>query len=234
MKKILSFLLLCVAAICCLSCENGEDVNVEKKLVDVCFGVKFVESGSMSRTTADEVYQEFYNKHIATKELVENSYKLTIENEQGSVIATIDGTWDKTTIQLLTGKYKVTGKSTCYDRSKVSLKFDEMITVSSSETINLTAQYDCFLLLFPRKNATYSYYSDDDYTFPLPNIDDLSYLFMSDLNSVSTVYYRGKLSSDEAQLKLTPYRETFQIGRYYYFNIVTGTFTIPPMENGGI
>ena len=151
MKKILSFLLLCVAAICCLSCENGEDVNVEKKLVDVCFGVKFIESGSMSRTTADEVYQEFYNKHIATKELVENSYKLTIENEQGSVIATIDGTWDKTTIQLLTGKYKVTGKSTCYDRSKVSLKFDETITVSSSETINLTAQYDCFLLLFPRK-----------------------------------------------------------------------------------
>jgi hypothetical protein len=70
MKKILSFLLLCVAAIYCLSCDNGKDVNVEKKLVDVCFGVKFVESGSMSRATADEVYQEFYDKHIATKELI--------------------------------------------------------------------------------------------------------------------------------------------------------------------
>jgi hypothetical protein len=109
-----------------------------------------------------------------------------------------------------------------------------MITVSSSETISLTALYDCFLLLFPRKNATYSYYSDDDYDFPLPNIDDLSYLFMNDLNSVSTVYYKGEMSSDKAALKLAPYKDTFQIGCYYYFNIVTGTFNIPPMENGGI
>ena len=224
-------MLLCATIVSFSSCEQAVE---EPQIVDVCFGVKFVESGSMSRATVDEIYQEFYNKYIVTKELVLTTYDLTISDEKGNTVAVIDGTWDKTTIQLLTGKYKVTGTSTSSNYSKASLKFEETITISTSETINLTAKYDCFLLLFPRNNGTYTYtynrysssYSD------MPTVDDLSYMFIRD--AAPDVSYVGATSSDIVNLDLTPYKDTFQIGCYYYFNIVTGTFNIPPMENGGI
>ena len=241
MKKVVSFLLLCVAAAGCLSCDNGEDVNVEKKLVDVCFGVKFVESGSMSRGIAEDTYQDFYNKHIVTKELVKDDYKLTIKDENGNIIAEVNGTWNTTSIQLLTGKYRVTGSSTHnVDFSKVSLTFDEEINVSESETFNLTAQYDCFLLLFPRKDAHYAYYYyDGSYSgsiTAMPIIDDLCYMFIREGSLKSKIcYYAGFASSqDRVDVTLSNYGEIFQIGNYYYFNIVTGTFTIPPMDNGEI
>ena len=234
MKKILSFLLLCVAAICCLSCDNGEDVNVEKKLVDVCFGVKFVESGSMSRATADEVYQEFYNKHIATKELVKKEYQLTIRDMSGVTVAELNGTWDVTTIQLPEGTYQISGNSVG-DYETVSLRFEEDVEIKSSGTINLTAQYSCYLLLFPTNSGTYSYkYSDsyyESYT-NMPTVDDLSYMFMSTIwDSFRIVYSDG---TDSTTLRFNSENFKFEIGKYYYFNIVTGTFNIPPMENGGI
>ena len=240
MKKVLSFLLLCVAAAGCLSCDNGEDVNVEKKLGDVCFGVKFVESGSMSRGIAEDTYQDFYNKHIVTKELVEDDYKLTIKDENGNIIAEVNGTWNTTTIQLLTGKYRVTGSSTHNDFSKVSLTFDEEINVSESETFNLTTQYDCCLLLFPRKDGHYKYYyyngPGGSTTIAMPIADDLCYMFINrDLyDYISQICYYGSTSDDRVDVTLSNYGEIFQIGNYYYFNIVTGTFTIPPMDNGEI
>ena len=242
MKKVLSFLLLCVAAAGCLSCDNGEDVNVERKLVDVCFGVKFVESGSMSRGVADDTYQDFYNKHIVTKELVKDDYTLTIKDENENTIAEVKGVWDTTSIQLLTGKYRVTGSSTSYNDnySKVSLIFDEVINVSESDTFNLTAQYDCFLLLFPRKDAHYAYYYyDGSYSgsiTAMPIIDDLCYMFIREGSLKSKICYYGGFASsqDRVDVTLSNYSEIFQTGNYYYFNIVTGTFTIPPMDNGEI
>ena len=47
-------------------------------------------------------------------------------------------------------------------------------------------------------------------------------------------YYAGSASQDRVDVTLSNYGEIFQIGNYYYFNIVTGTFTIPPMDNGEI
>lgn len=232
MKKIFGLMLLCATIMSFSSCEQAVE---EPQIVDVCFGVKFVESGSMSRATVDEIYQEFYNKHIVTKEFVLTTYDLTISDEKGNTVAVIDGTWDKTTIQLLTGKYKVTGTSTSSGCSKASLKFEETITISTSETINLTAKYDCFLLLFPRNNGTYNYRYYSNYSAgytTMPTVDDLSYMFIR--GTVPDVSYYGDTSSDSVNLDLTPYKDTFQIGCYYYFNIVTGTFNIPPMENGGI
>lgn len=236
MKKILSFLLLCVAAICCLSCENGEDVNVEKKLVDVCFGVKFVESGSMSRATADEVYQEFYDKHIATKELVKKEYQLTIRDMSGATVAELNGTWDVTTIQLPEGTYQISGNSVG-DYETVFLRFEEDVEIKSSGTINLTAQYSCYLLLFPTNGGQYSYtlytksgmYTD---SMALPTVDDLSYLFASSLGYSHYIKYSD--GTDQTTLYFNSENFQFEIGKYYYFNIVTGTFNIPPMENGGI
>ncbi|MBR1962489.1 MAG: hypothetical protein IKA26_06000 [Alistipes sp.] len=230
MKKIFGLMLLCATIMSFSSCEQAVE---EPQIVDVCFGVKFVESGSMSRATVDEIYQEFYNKHIVTKEFVLTTYDLTISDEKGNRVAVIDGTWDKTTIQLLTGKYKVTGTSTSSGYSKASLKFEETITISTSETINLTAKYDCFLLLFPRNNDTYKYSYDGGYNNSgyMPTVDDLAYMFIR--GTAPDVYYTGT-SSDRVNLDLTSYKDIFQIGCYYYFNIVTGTFNIPPMENGGI
>lgn len=240
MKKLFTMMLLCATVVCFYSCGK-EDPNVidEPKIVDVCFGVKF-ESGNMSRATAEDVYQDFYNKHIVTKELVRDDYKLTIKDESGIAVAEINGYWDITTIQLPIGKYKVTGTSNggSGNYSIVSLKFDEIIEVESSGTIALTVIYDCFLLLFPMNNGSYSYeyvyevYNSSDVYNDLPTIDDLAYMFMTTKTAIDYIIYND--GTDRCKLSLESENFNFQKGCYYYFNIVTGTFNIPPMENGGI
>ena len=240
MKKLFTMMLLCATAVCFYSCnKETPDVIDESKIVDVCFGVKF-ESGNMSRATAEDVYQDFYNKHIVTKELVRDDYKLTIKDESGIAVAEINGYWDITTIQLPIGKYKVTGTSNggSGNYSIVSLKFDEIIEVESSGTIALTAIYDCFLLLFPMNNSSYSYeyvyevYNSSDVHNDLPTIDDLAYMFMTTKTAIDYIIYND--GTDRCKLSLESENFNFQKGCYYYFNIVTGTFNIPPMENGGI
>ena len=236
MKKLFTMMLLCATAVCFYSCnKETPDVIDESKIVDVCFGVKF-ESGNMSRATAEDVYQDFYNKHIVTKELVRKDYKLTIADEQGKIVAEIDGEWDITTIQLPTGKYRVTGNSTSTrnDYSTISLKFDEYINVQSADVIALTAQYDCFLLLFPKNSNAYSYKYVLDFNTStkndMPTLDDLCYMFVNSHYEIDYIMYSNGTDNTKFEFRYSD----FQIGYYYYFNIVTGAFNIPPMENGGI
>lgn len=230
MKRFLVLMLLCVAILSLSSCEQTVE---EPQIVDVSFGVKFVESGSMSRATADEVYQDFYEKYIVTKELVRKGYTLTIRDREGLPVANLNGTWDVTTIQLPEGIYRISGSSEG-DYATVSLRFDEEIEIKSSGTINLTAQYSCFLLLFPTNGGVYSYkYVDlNEYTYEMPTIDDVSYMFATSKTYIKYVNYTDGV--DTTTLRFDSDKFNFQIGNYYYFNIVTGTFTIPPMENGEI
>ena len=237
MKRLFAMMLLCATMMHFYSCnKETPDVIDQPKLVDVCFGVKF-ESGNMSRATAEDVYQDFYNKHIVTRDLVNENYTLKITDEQGIDIAEINGEWDITTIQLPTGKYKIKGSSSG-NYNIVSLTFDEVIEVKSSGTIALTAKYSCFLLLFPMNNDTYSYqyvheiYNSSDRYYALPIVDDLAYMFMTTKTSIDYIVYTN--GTDHCKLYLESENFNFQIGYYYYFNIVTGTFNIPPMENGGI
>ncbi len=229
MKKFFAFMLLCVIIPSLFSCKQTVE---EPPIVDVCFGVKFVESGSMSRATADEVYQDFYDKHIVTKELVRDDYTLTIRDKEGLPVATLNGTWDVTTIQLPEGTYRISGNSEG-DYATVSLRFDEEIEVKSSGTINLTAQYSCFLLLFPTNGGVYSYEYVDLYenAHKMPTVDDVSYMFATSITYIKYVNYNEGV--DTTTLRFDSDNFNFQVGKYYYFNILTGSFNIPPMENGG-
>ena len=146
MKRIFFFALFSVSLMGLYSCEK-EKIKESSKIVDVCFDVNFIERGSMRRTTADDIYQEFYNRHITTKELIVENYNLTLTNEEGIEIAQINGKWDISTIQLPVGKYRITGYSRGDSStfSSASLQFDETIDIQSSGVITLTAAYDCYL-----------------------------------------------------------------------------------------
>jgi hypothetical protein len=102
-------MLLCAAVLVFSSCEK-DDVSEEPKIVDVCFDVQFPQSGSMTRG-ANEDYLNFYNNHIKTKNLVPKSYSLTIQNEAGETIASLNGNWDMTSFRLPIGKYRIEGRS---------------------------------------------------------------------------------------------------------------------------
>lgn len=237
MKKFFFCALWSITLIGFYSCKK-EKIEEPSKMVDVCFDVKFIESGSMTRN-AEDVYQEFYNKHILTKELVQDNYDLTIKDENGNTVAEISGYWDATTIQLPTGTYTVKGSSNGGgDYSIVSLIFDEVIKIQSSGTILLTPKYDCFLLLFPTNNGTYKYQyinevyqSSNKYT-DLPIANDVAYLFLRSKGLIDYIQYSD--GTDRCKLSFKSDNFNFQHGYYYYFSIVTGTFYIPPMENGSI
>ena len=117
-------MLLCTTVLYFYSC-NKEDGQKSIEMVDVCFDVKFVQSGAMTRS-AEETYLDFYNKHIKTKELVPSSYNLTITNSKNETVTQLRGDWDITSLQLPIGTYKVTGTSQG-NYSIASLKFDEEI-----------------------------------------------------------------------------------------------------------
>ena len=234
MRKIFRLMLLCATMVAVSSCENENTTN-KSEMVDVSFGVKFVESGSMTRG-AEDAYSSFYNNHIKTKELVPKYYDLTITNSKNDTVAVLRGEWDITSLQLPTGTYRVTGTSDG-DFSITSLKFDEEINITSSGTIILTAQYDCFLLMFPTNNGAYTYEyvigGGSTYkNYDMPMVDDVCYMFIETLTSFNSICYN--LGAHDNYLYVNNESFDFQNGYYYYFNVVSGSFDIPMMENGGV
>ena len=223
-------MLLCATMVAVSSCENENTTN-QSEMVDVSFGVKFVESGSMTRGASEE-YAEFYDKHIKTKELIPTDYNLTIYDLNGTQISTLQGSWDLTTFRLPIGKYRISGRS-YGNYSKAELIFDEEIEIKSSGDIQLTAQYGCFLLMFPSKNCeTYGYRtnSKDSYN-DITKIDNLYYMF------VKSSYYLSIRCTADSNTIYTDIHELdvdFKYGHYYYFDIMSGSFDIPMMENGGV
>ena len=193
-----------------LSCSNEDEIIVDQPEteVEVSLDYSFVETGYMTRSGSD-VYMDFYNKYIKTKLL------------------------------LLTGEYEVTGTSVpsssmCLDTAY--LYFDENIIIDNeTQEINLTAKYDSYLLMFDKSDkrmVDYKYGSgyttDSPSSISLKNVDDIYYAFFNKLlaNENSIEINRGVIST--ISLDDIP----FEKGKYYYFNDVSGSFDIPPMESG--
>ncbi len=234
MKKNFGLMLLCATIVGFVSCDK-EQTNERSEIVEVSFDVQFVQSGSMTRG-AENAYSSFYNNHIKTKELVPEYYDLTITNSKNEKVAVLRGEWDITSLQLPTGTYKVTGSSNG-DYSIASLKFDEEVNITSSGTITLTAQYDCFLLMFPTNNGAYTYEyvigGGSTYkNYDMPKVDDVCYMFVKTATSFNSICYN--LGEQDNYLYVNNESFDFQNGYYYYFDVVSGSFNIPEMENGGI
>lgn len=224
-----------------LSCSNEDEIIVDQPEteVEVSLDYSFVETGYMTRSGSD-VYMDFYNKYIKTKLLTPTKFILTFTNKETGAVAKIGGYWNKRhMVKLLTGEYEVTGTSVpsssmCLDTAY--LYFDENIIIDNeTQEINLTAKYDSYLLMFDKSDkrmVDYKYGSgyttDSPSSISLKNVDDIYYAFFNKLlaNENSIEINRGVIST--ISLDDIP----FEKGKYYYFNDVSGSFDIPPMESG--
>ena len=235
------------------SCSSDEEDIYSPQQVDLTIDYTFVESGSMTRVSTTraigaDVYDDFYNKYIKTKQLTPTTYSLTFRNkETGEVVMTIDGNWSETNnIRLPEGNYTVTGKSQPieketyygyeYPSDTVYLTFEEDVKIiKDMSNLTLTANYDAFLLLFDTENTEKIRMNSERL---LTSNNNVYWLFMRDKmyrtsSGSSTGYYDLDITRKNGdklniQIKNIP----FEKGKYYYFNDMTNSFDIPKMESG--
>lgn len=238
MKK---FLLVVSAVIALTGCGSDEsDLAQAPKEVNVSLSYSLVESGSMTRNSED-VYSDFYEKYIKTKQLTPKTFDLTFTNKETGATAVVKGDWDKNhSFKLLTGVYEVTGTSrpqtsNCID--SLYLCFNESVEITgSTANINLTAIYDSYMLMFDKSDKqrvvyqlSSGYGADSPTSIPLKAMDNIYFAFINKLlaNENSIVITRKDFSSTIDMDKIP-----FEKGKYYYFNDISNSFDIPPMEAG--
>lgn len=249
MKKKFVAMLIMASLVYFTACSNDEEPYVPQE-VEFTLDYTFVESGSMTRATGEELYNDFYAKYIETRQLTPTTYSLTFTNQETGATATIDGRWNKKDgIRLPEGTYSVSGKSTPqlkYDKmipsDTVCLSFNELVTIQKDmQVLNLTALYDSYLLLFDATNNisakfchTSSNNSNVDIKNDLYKAGDLLSVFIKDFNYGSS-YLIPKIiltRVDNEEITINLDKIPFEKGKYYYFNDMTNSFDIPKMESG--
>ena len=193
----------------------------------------------MTKVSDEDIFAEFYEK-ILSAELVAPQYDLVLTDESTNIQYEFKGTWNKKDmVTVRTGRYHVVGTSTATGVSvqdKCSFVFDEYIDISSSATqITLTAQYDCFLIIFNAAGlSTLSNYNGTT-SRNLSSFSTYKYAFVNDklyLDDKQDLAYINGRYTDGAEFKCYTGQLVFEKGKYYVYNSVTGTFTVPSMENG--
>ncbi len=164
-------------------------------------------------------------------------------------VATISGEWNKNhSLKLLTGDYEVTGTSHPLNDNNFDsrfkgidslyLCFNETVKITSEMTaLNLTAQYDSFMLMFDKsdKSSVNYYYNtsthNNGHDFALKEVDGVYYAFF---NMLCGETYINRLTIQRAVGKTTINMNNvlFENGHYYYFNDLSNSFDIPPMTSG--
>lgn len=242
-----NFLFSIVATLIIVGCgdDKVEEIiaQTDPQEVTVTFDYSFWESGSMTKSTGNELYTTFYNKYIKTKTLTPRSYALTLKNLKTGESSYIRGYWDKKEgIKLMEGTYEVTGISSpiyssfLYQKlDTVYLAFKENIAISSNTTsINLSAKYDSFMLMFDTDNTksiNYGYGENSSNNITLSKVDNIFYMFLDKLSTAGNDRLRIKrISGSESNVYIS--KTPFENGKYYYFNDITNSFDIPPMEEG--
>lgn len=222
-----------------VSCHKSEENEI--KQVSFTVGLSLPESGDMSRATASELYDDFYNDFIVTRDLVYAGYNLSFYKGD-KLVASFDGTWDVDIITLPCGEYNLVGTSAIdsdYNTDsyyKTSLRFEQIVTISPSTTsIELLPIYDCYLLFFDASkfnNAWYAKSSDGAGQRDFAQAGNIYYIFMNtllDSYSNAHINYRTK-DGKNGKVKMSDF--DFQKGKYYAFDIYSSSFTVPRMEQG--
>lgn len=240
MKKFL-FLLTVITAVGCSKNQPEIQPPVE---VSVSLDYSFAEIGNMTKS-GNSVYSNFYDKYVATKILAPKTFELTFTNKETGATATMRGNWDKNhSIKLLAGEYEVSGIShpvypssrTCID--SLYMAFNETLAINeSTQSISLTAMYDCYLLLFDKGDKTKIAHhvsqtsSSTSYDTNLQQLDNIYYAYMypkTYYNNLIYIYHDGIETPSSIRLNDIP----FEKGKYYYFNDLSNSFDIPPMSAG--
>lgn len=244
-------LLVITSVFCFTSCSNEEDEFYTPQEVDLTLDYTFVESGSMAkasatRATGADVYDDFYNNYIKTKQLTPTTYSLTFTNQETGATATINGRWDrKDGIRLPEGTYNVTGMSLPKEgdykewSDSVHIVFNEIVSINKDDTqLILTAIYDSYLLMFDAENTEKISCKNRTTTSSkekLSQKENLFWVFMQKPyrnNSKSDDYYLEILRKDGYKSTVGLIDIPFEKGKYYYFNDMTNSFDIPKMESG--
>lgn len=209
--------------------------------VTVSLNYSFVETGSMSKAS-NQTYDDFYEKYVKSKVLTPKKFSLKFANAETGDIASIDGDWSKNhSLRLPTGEYIVTGISypdayACIDT--LYLKFEENVSINSdTQSINLTAIYDSFLLMFDKSDKEEVKYTrssgsgyDPSTSTNLEVIDEIYYAFFNELWANKNYIHITRTSGEKSTVYLD--KIPFENGKYYYFNDLANSFDIPPMESG--
>ena len=110
------FLFLIAVTLVIAGCSNDKQEEIIEQTnpqeIIVTFDYYFWESGSMTKSTGNELYTTFYNKYIKNKTLTPRSYALTLKNLKTGESSYIRGYWNKKEgVKLMEGTYEVTGTS---------------------------------------------------------------------------------------------------------------------------
>lgn len=242
-----NYFFLVALALFVSSCSNDTAPTPQpKEEVEFTLDFSFAESGNMTRASGEEVYSDFYETYIKSKKLTPTTYSLTFTNKETGAVAKVNGNWSKKDgIRLLEGEYEVSGTSSpigndfkeCSD--SVFLKFNETVAITKDdERLNLTAQYNSFLILFNAENLSQiscnnnAFYSSKRY---LSQDDSVFWIFMRDTyyNGNKNNYYTLEILRNDGQTSSINLIDIpFEKGKYYYFNDMTNSFDIPQMEAG--
>lgn len=240
--------LLCLVSL--TSCSSENEIEQPKEMVTCNLSFHFAESGPMSRAASD-IYSTFYENYIKNKVLTPKIYNLTFTNKETNATATMVGCWDEPHgIRLLEGEYYVTGTSypkvvpskdgeiTC---DTVYLKFEETVNITKdTKKITLNAGYDSYLLMFDKKEVSiisysYTYTTGSSYTKTtyLKERGDIYPCFIPKERADAKVFIRRRdYKETHYDINVSLTNMPFEKGKYYYFNNVTNSFDIPPMQPG--
>lgn len=248
MKKLLLMLALVVSALTFTGCSSDnntaqEEPTLPKSEVSISLDYSFVESGNMSRS-GETVYQEFFDNYIKTKQLAPKNYSLTFVTEEGKQAQSVTGPWTGKSFKLREGTYKVKGYSHPFFEDSnpyfntasdsLFLNFDETVNISKTTSkLTLSAQYDCFLLLFSADNISQIIASFNNQPQKVGNVycyfvNTASYNY----GGTSSSLYLTILRKDGTKVVAQIGGLGFEKGKYYYFDDLTNTFNIDPMPNG--
>jgi hypothetical protein len=239
------FLLIALSTLACTKIPDEKDTVTNN--VSISLDYKLITRSDYMITkglsSISDEYQTFYSKYIASRVLTPARYALNFEGINNHFKGQFVGKWkNKDLITLPSDTYIVSGKSwpkvfrasgdTCY------LAIQDIIVVDANTTnLTLKAVYDCYLILFDNSNI--SIYSITE----SPYINDIGIAGEHNPRMLKTEnFYHIFCVANNITVNLeTSDHETsrydfanyqFTKGKYYYFEYVNGSYTLPPMING--
>lgn len=247
MKKLTAIMAVAIAMTTLVSCSSQTDEQLPtQEEVSVKLDYAFFEQGSMSRS-GEASYQAFYDEYIKTKQLAPSQYSLSFRSENKEY-ESVSGTWNETIYKLREGEYDVTGETypAAYHSNSIPnkkylgnymfLSFDERIAITKeTESVTLSAKYDCYLLLFSSDNITKITAYVDSYGTDINKVGNYYPIFVlaNEESAAALKNLRLDVSKkDGTVIELNVGNMQFEKGKYYYFNEMSNSFDVPPMAAG--
>lgn len=244
-KSLIAGLILCVGCMFQSCSTSGED-EINGPSGEANFRIDYTLTSGNMKSIASEVYEKFYEDHIKTRKLTPDTYSIVFTHKGTGQKIEVKGLWSENKmVRMPEGTYTVTGTSAdgtnTYVCDKAVLSFSEEITVTADmESLIVKAQYASPLLFFSAestKSVTYyaiSYPSVEYQAETLPKVDGYHYAFMKAFGGVSLDYKSHFEIEKNSGTSTKMYTNSVKLdnGKYYFYDDVTGGFSLDPMTPG--